>query len=81
MHGDQSLGETKGGSQEDGYDFTDVGRDQVTDELLHVVVDGTTCEPMAWLGTREIEEGGNRLYFGDVSLDISKSRPMLRKRA
>jgi len=32
---------TKSGGQEDGDDFTNVGRDEVTDELLHVVVDGT----------------------------------------
>ncbi len=39
---DESLGETKGGSQEDAHNLTNVGGDQVTDELLHVVVDGTT---------------------------------------
>lgn len=43
LHRDQSLRETKSGSQENGHDFTNVGRDQVADELLHVVVDSTTC--------------------------------------
>uniref|UniRef100_A0A182WLP1 Uncharacterized protein n=1 Tax=Anopheles minimus TaxID=112268 RepID=A0A182WLP1_9DIPT len=39
---DQSFWQTQSGSQEDGHDLTNVGRDQVTDELLHVVVNGTT---------------------------------------
>lgn len=42
LYGDQGFGETQGGSQEDTHYFTDVGGDQVTDELFHVVVDGAT---------------------------------------
>lgn len=42
LYGDQSFRETQGSSQEDGDYFTNVGGDQVTDELLHVVVNGTT---------------------------------------
>ena len=41
LDGDESLGEAEGSGQEDGHDLTDVGGDQVADELLHVVVDGT----------------------------------------
>merc|ERR1719190_163150 len=40
LHGDQSLGEAEGGGQEDADHLTDVGGDQVADELLHVGVDG-----------------------------------------
>lgn len=43
LDGDQSLGKTKSGSQENGHDFTNVRRDQIADKLLHVVVDSTTC--------------------------------------
>uniref|UniRef100_A0A2M3YY06 Uncharacterized protein n=1 Tax=Anopheles braziliensis TaxID=58242 RepID=A0A2M3YY06_9DIPT len=42
LNWDQSFRQTQSGSQEDGHDLTNVGRDQVTDELLHVVVDSTT---------------------------------------
>ena len=42
LNGDEGFGQAEGGSQEDGDDFTDVGRDEVADELLHVVVDGAT---------------------------------------
>ena len=38
---DQSFGKAKSSGQEDGDDLTNVGGDQVTDELFHVVVDGT----------------------------------------
>ena len=41
LDGDESLGEAEGSGQEDGDDLTNVGGDQVSDELLHVVVDGT----------------------------------------
>lgn len=40
LHGNEGLRKTEGGSQEDGHDLTDVGGDEVPDELLHVVVDG-----------------------------------------
>lgn len=42
LNGDKSLGHAKSGGQEDGDNLTDVGGDQVADELLGVVVDGTT---------------------------------------
>merc|ERR1712212_326113 len=42
LDGDESLGKTKSSSQEDAHDLTDVGRNEITDELFHVVVDGTT---------------------------------------
>jgi hypothetical protein len=42
LNRDQSLRHTHSGSQEDRDDFSDVGRDEVADELLSVVVDGTT---------------------------------------
>ena len=41
LDGNQSLGHSKCRSQKDADDFTDVGRDQIANELLHVVVDGT----------------------------------------
>merc|ERR1719222_931280 len=41
LHGDQSLGETESGGQEDADNLADVGGNQITDELLHVGVDGT----------------------------------------
>jgi len=42
LNGDQRLGEAQSRRQEDAYDFADVGGNQVTDELLHVVVDRAT---------------------------------------
>ena len=42
MDWDQSFWNTEGGGEEDANNFTDVGRDQVSDELFHVVVDGST---------------------------------------
>merc|ERR1719374_496083 len=42
LNGDESFGQAEGGGQEDGDDFTNVGGDQVSDELLHIVVDGST---------------------------------------
>ncbi|KAF4527892.1 hypothetical protein B566_EDAN017712 [Ephemera danica] len=49
LDGNQSLRQTQSGSQEDTgegeyspYDLTNVGGDEVADELLHVAVDGTT---------------------------------------
>jgi len=42
LHRDESLGHAERRSQEDADDFADVGRDEIADELLHVVVDGTT---------------------------------------
>lgn len=41
LDGDQSLGHAQSSGQEDTDDLADVGGDQVTDELLHVVVDST----------------------------------------
>ena len=40
LNRDQSLGHAESGRQEDRDDLTDVGRDEVADELLGVVVDG-----------------------------------------
>lgn len=40
LYGDESLGHAKSSGQEDTDHFADVGGDEVTDELLHVVVDG-----------------------------------------
>lgn len=37
----ESFWDTESGGQEDADDLTDVGRDKVSDELLHVVVDGS----------------------------------------
>uniref|UniRef100_A0AAG5DA10 Uncharacterized protein n=1 Tax=Anopheles atroparvus TaxID=41427 RepID=A0AAG5DA10_ANOAO len=42
LNRDESFRQTQGSGQEDGHDLTNVGRDQVADELLHVVVNGTT---------------------------------------
>lgn len=42
MDWNERLWHAKSGGQEDGNDFSDVGRDQVADELLGVVVDGTS---------------------------------------
>jgi len=42
LHGNQGFWQAQGSGQENGDDLTDVGRDQVTDELFHVVVNGTT---------------------------------------
>jgi len=39
---DKSLWNTESGGQEDANNLTNVGTDQVSDELLHVVVDGST---------------------------------------
>lgn len=41
LHGNKGFGQTQGGGQEDRHHLTDVRGDQVADELLHVVVDGT----------------------------------------
>ena len=40
LDGDQGFRHAKGGGEEDGDDFADVGLDEVADELLRVVVDG-----------------------------------------
>merc|ERR1711887_229415 len=42
LDGDESLWEAEGSSEEDANDLTNVGGDQVTDELLHVGVDSTS---------------------------------------
>lgn len=42
LYGDKCFGHTKSGSKEDGHNLSNVGRDEVTDELLGVVVDGAT---------------------------------------
>merc|ERR1719402_1786529 len=39
LHGDQSFGKAESGGEEDADDFANVGGDEITDELLHVVVD------------------------------------------
>lgn len=41
LYRDKSLWHAHGSSQEDAHHLTNVGADQVADELLHVVVDGT----------------------------------------
>merc|ERR1711962_796620 len=41
LDGDEGLGQTEGGSQEDGHNLTDVGGDQVSNKLLHVIVDSS----------------------------------------
>ena len=40
LYGDEGLGHAEGSREEDADDLADVGRDEVADELLHVVVDG-----------------------------------------
>ena len=42
LNGNQGLGHSQGGCQEDRHNLTNVGRAEVTDELLGVVVDGST---------------------------------------
>ena len=42
LHGDKSLRHPERGRQEDRDDFTDVGRNEVPDKLLRVVVDAAT---------------------------------------
>merc|ERR1712131_411355 len=41
LDGDQSLGQTQGSGKEDTDDLANVGGDEVSDELFHVVVDGS----------------------------------------
>ena len=42
LDGDECLGHAERRREEDTDDLADVGRDEVADELLHVVVDGAT---------------------------------------
>jgi len=44
LYGDEGLWHTESGCQEDTDDLTNVGRDEVADELLHVVVDSATLK-------------------------------------
>lgn len=68
LHGDKSLRHSKRGRQEDRDDFTNVGRDEVPDELLRVVVDAA-----AFLNRRldrgKVVVGQNHVcrQLGDVS--------------
>jgi len=42
LDGDEGLGHTEGGGEKDTDDLSDVGRDEIAYELLHVVVDGAS---------------------------------------
>merc|ERR1719273_823685 len=42
LNGNESLWQAEGSSEEDADELTDVATDEVPDELLHVVVDGTS---------------------------------------
>ena len=64
---DESFGKSQGGGQEDADDLADVGGDQVTDELLHVVVDGATLLNRRHDGSEVVVwklKSTNRLYYG-----------------
>lgn len=67
LDGDERLRHAERSRQEDGHDFADVGRDQVADELLGVVVDAAAFLDRAFDGGEVVVgEDHVRGELGDV---------------